>query len=60
MEISILVLTYNHGRFVRRALDSIVMQKINVPYEIIILDDASTDNTQEIIKEYKKKYPQKI
>lgn len=58
MEISILVVTYNHERFVRQALDSVIMQNISVPYEILILDDASTDNTPEILKEYKRKYPQ--
>lgn len=60
MEISILLLTYNHESYVRQALDSIIMQKINVSYEIIILDDASTDHTPNILREYKKKYPSKI
>ena len=60
VKISILVLTFNHGNFIRQTLDSIIMQKINVPYEIIILDDASVDETPKILKEYKKKYPQKI
>ena len=60
MEISILLLTYNHEKFIRQALDSIIMQKINVSYEIIILDDASTDGTPKILKEYKQKYPQII
>lgn len=60
MEISILLLTYNHARFIRKALDGIVKQKISVSYEVIILDDASTDETPKILKEYKKKYPQII
>lgn len=60
MEISILLLTYNHVEFVRQALDSVVRQKINVSYEVIILDDASTDETPRILKEYKKKYPEMI
>lgn len=60
MEISILLLTYNHERFVKQALDSILMQKINVSYEIIILDDASTDKTPDILEEYKSRYPEKI
>ena len=60
MEISILMLTYNHERYVRQALDSIFKQKINVSYEILVLDDASTDCTQDILKEYKRKYPHKI
>lgn len=60
MEISILLLTYNHEKFVRQTLDSIMMQKINVPYEIIVLDDASTDHTANILKEYKTRYPRRF
>lgn len=60
MEISILLLTYNQEKYVRQAIDSIMMQKINVPYEIIAFDDASTDGTPEILREYKKRYPHKI
>lgn len=60
MEISIFVITYNHAKYVRQALDSIFAQKIDVTYEVLILDDASTDGTQEILKEYKEKYPELI
>ena len=60
VEISILLFTYNHERYVRKALDSVIMQEINVPYEIIVLDDASSDNTPKILWEYKKMYPEKI
>ncbi len=57
MEISILVITYNHKSYIRQALESVIAQKINVSYEILILDDASTDGTQDILKEYKSRYP---
>ena len=60
MEISIILLTYNHERYVRQAMDSILKQKIKVSYEIIILDDASSDGTPQILKEYKRKYPELI
>ncbi len=60
IEISILMMTYNQEQFVEKALDSVLMQKISVPYEILIIDDASTDKTPEILRMYKKKYPQKI
>lgn len=60
MEISILLLTYNHERYIEQALDSILKQKVDVSYEVIVLDDASTDNTQQILKNYKKEYPKII
>lgn len=56
-KLSILCTTYNHEKFIRQALDSFVMQKTNFPFEVIVHDDASTDGTTEIIKEYEKKYP---
>lgn len=58
--LSIFVLTYNHEKFVRKALDSILCQRTKYNYEVIIGDDASTDNTPAILKEYQEKYPNKI
>lgn len=55
--VSILCVTYNHEKFIRNALDSFLMQRTNFDFEILIHDDASTDNTTNIIKEYEKKYP---
>lgn len=55
--VSVLCSCYNHERYIRKCLDSILQQKTNFLYEILIHDDASTDNSQEIIKEYEKKYP---
>ncbi len=58
--ISIIVMTYNHEQYIKQALDSIFMQKINVKYEVIIHDDVSKDNTQRILKTYAAKYPDRI
>lgn len=55
--VSINCITYNHENYIREALDSFLMQKTNFNYEILIHDDASTDNTAEIILEYERKYP---
>lgn len=55
--LSILCITYNHAPFIRQALDGFVMQKTNFPFEVIIHDDASTDGTADIIREYEAKYP---
>lgn len=59
-KVSVLVLTYNHVRFISQAIESALSQKTDFPYEILIGDDASTDGTTEIVLEYQKKYPETI
>lgn len=58
--VSIWCFTYNHEKYIRDALNGFLNQKTTFPYEIVIHDDASTDNTQLILKEYEEKYPQLI
>lgn len=58
--VSVALITYNHEKFIRAAIESILIQKTNFYYELIIADDASTDGTSQIIFEYQKKYPQII
>lgn len=55
--ISICCLAYNHEKYIRQTLDSFLMQETEYSYEILIHDDASTDGTADIIREYQKKYP---
>lgn len=55
--VSVCCITYNQENYIRDALDGFLKQKVNFNYEIIVHDDASTDNTPNIIKEYEKKYP---
>lgn len=55
--VSIKCLVYNHGPYLRQCLDGFVMQKTNFAFEAIVHDDASTDNSAEIIREYAEKYP---
>lgn len=55
--VSICCITYNHEKYIRQALDGFLMQKTNFKFEIVIHDDASTDSTQDIIREYEEKYP---
>jgi len=57
VEVSISCLTYNHEKYIRQTLEGFVKQKTNFRFEVLIHDDASTDGTQEIIKEYQLKYP---
>ncbi|MCG3710616.1 glycosyltransferase [Aliarcobacter butzleri] len=55
--VSVYVITYNHEKYISEAIDSFLMQKTNFPFEIVIGEDCSTDNTRKILEEYKKKYP---
>ena len=58
--VSICCVTYNHAPFIRKCLDGFLMQETIFPVEILIHDDASTDGTDEIIREYTAKHPDKI
>jgi glycosyltransferase involved in cell wall biosynthesis len=55
--VSISCTTYNHEKYIGDALDSFLMQKTDFDFEILIHDDASTDGTAYIIRDYEKKYP---
>lgn len=55
--VSIKCLVYNHAPYIRQCLDGFVMQKTNFRFEAIVHDDASTDGTQDIIREYAERYP---
>lgn len=55
--VTILCTCYNHAEYIGKTLEGFVNQKTNFTYKILIHDDASTDNSQEIIREYVNKYP---
>lgn len=55
--VTIRCLAYNHEPYIRECLEGFVMQKTNFKFEAIVHDDASTDKTAEIIREYAEKYP---
>jgi len=58
--VSVTTLAYNHASFIRQCLDGIVMQKTSFSFEVLIHDDASTDGTADIIREYEARYPDLI
>ncbi len=60
MKVSVAMITYNHEEFIAKAIDSILMQRTNFDYEIVIGEDCSTDNTRNILIDYQQKYPDKI
>lgn len=55
--VSICCLTYNQEDYIDKCIQGFLMQKTNFSFEIIIYDDASTDNTAGIIARYEKEYP---
>lgn len=55
--VSIYCAVYNHEKYLRKCLDGFVMQKTTFPFEVIVHDDASTDHSADIIREYSEKYP---
>lgn len=59
-EISVIMLTYNHGPYLKEAIEGVLSQKTNFRTELIICNDASPDDSDEIIKPFVEKYPDKI
>ena len=55
--ISVVVVTYNQAATIGRTLDSILMQQCHVPFEIVIGEDCSTDDTRAICQNYAEKHP---
>lgn len=55
--LSILMVTYNHEKFIAQSIDSVLMQKISFPYKLFIGEDCSTDQTREIITKYQTDHP---
>ena len=57
IKVTIRCITYNQKDYIRQCLDGFVMQRTNFRFEAIVHDDASTDGTDEIVREYAEKYP---
>lgn len=57
MMVSVCCITYNQAEYIRDALEGFMSQETSFPYEVLIHDDASTDGTADIIREYARRYP---
>lgn len=60
MKVSVAIITYNHDKFIAQAIDGVLMQDVDFEYEIVIGEDASTDNTRSVLRTYQKSHPEKI
>ena len=60
MKLSVVMITYNHERFIAQAIESALSQKVNFPYEIVIGEDCSTDGTRSIIADLAGRHPEQI
>lgn len=60
VKVSVAMITYNHEKYIAQAIESVLMQETDFEYEIVIGEDASTDGTRDIVRNYHKKHPDKI
>lgn len=60
MKVSVCMITYNHEKFIAQAIDSVLMQQVDFDYEIVIGEDCSTDNTRNIVIDYRNRFPDRI
>ncbi len=58
--VSVKMITYNHAPYIAQAIEGVIRQKTDFPFELVIGEDCSTDGTGEIVLEYQKKYPDVI
>jgi glycosyltransferase involved in cell wall biosynthesis len=60
MKLSVLIITYNHERFIAQAIMSALTQQLDSDYEIVVGEDCSTDGTRDILMDFHRRFPDKI
>jgi glycosyltransferase involved in cell wall biosynthesis len=60
VDVSVILLTYNHERFIAQAIESVLKQTTDASVEILISEDCSTDRTREIVVEHHQRHPDVI
>lgn len=58
--VSVVMLAYNHGPYIREAIEGVLQQKTSFPVELIVGEDCSPDNTRDIVREYARTHPQVV
>ncbi|MDP2905336.1 MAG: glycosyltransferase [Candidatus Omnitrophota bacterium] len=59
-KVNVLMITYNQEQYIGQAIESVLAQRVNFTYELVIGEDCSTDGTREICRTYHERYPEKI
>jgi glycosyltransferase involved in cell wall biosynthesis len=59
-KVSVLMITYKHERFIAQALESVLMQEVDFPFEVVVGEDNSPDGTLKVVEEYRRQHPDKI
>jgi glycosyltransferase involved in cell wall biosynthesis len=60
LKVSVLVMTFNHRRFIEEALDSVLSQRTQFDWELLVSEDCSTDGTREVVIDYQRRSPGRI
>lgn len=60
LKLSVAMITYNHECFIRQALESVLAQRVDFDYEIVVGEDCSTDGTRAILMDFYRRYPERI
>jgi glycosyltransferase involved in cell wall biosynthesis len=59
-KVSVVLLTYNHAKWITQAVESVLMQETNFDYEVTIVEDCSTDGTREMVIDFRERFPERI
>jgi glycosyltransferase involved in cell wall biosynthesis len=59
-KVSVVILTYNHEKWITQAVESVLMQETNFDLEITIVEDCSTDGTRELVVDFQRRFPEHI
>lgn len=60
MKVRVIIITYNHERYIAQALDGVLMQETSFDWDLVVLDDCSTDGTRAILADYQQRYPDRV
>lgn len=60
VQVTVLVITYNHARFIETAIESVMAQETDFEFEVVISEDCSTDGTREVVQRLAAAHPDRI